>query len=182
MRLKYVLSEVAVGLWRNVTMTVAMIITMAVSLTLLGASVLLYFQVDKMRAVYYEQVEVTIFLKTQETTEAQKEAIKADLANDPLVALERTTASRSKRGRADTRHRCAGLRMPFRVVAAGIALFATFGALGARAQAARPPQADLARVEQILLIHILHLPTELMILSDQVDLPIGQQSGDIEIG
>jgi len=86
MRLKYVLSEVAVGLWRNVTMTVAMIITMAVSLTLLGASVLLYFQVDKMRAVYYEQVEVTIFLKTQETTEAQKEAIKADLANDPLVA------------------------------------------------------------------------------------------------
>ena len=33
MRAKYVLSEVMVGLWRNVTMTVAMIITMAVSLT-----------------------------------------------------------------------------------------------------------------------------------------------------
>jgi cell division transport system permease protein len=66
-------------------MTVAMIITMAVSLTLLGASVLLYFQVDKMREVYYEQVEVTIFLKTQETTQEQKDAIKADLASDPLV-------------------------------------------------------------------------------------------------
>ena len=38
MRLKYVLSEVLVGLWRNVTMTIAMIITMAVSLTMLGAS------------------------------------------------------------------------------------------------------------------------------------------------
>ena len=32
MRVKYVLSEVLVGLWRNVTMTIAMIITMAVSL------------------------------------------------------------------------------------------------------------------------------------------------------
>ena len=31
MRAKYILSEVMVGLWRNVTMTVAMIITMAVS-------------------------------------------------------------------------------------------------------------------------------------------------------
>ena len=30
MRAKYVLSEVATGLWRNVTMTVAMMITMAV--------------------------------------------------------------------------------------------------------------------------------------------------------
>ena len=38
MRAKYILSEVMVGLWRNVTMTVAMIITMAVSLTMLGAS------------------------------------------------------------------------------------------------------------------------------------------------
>lgn len=85
MRLKYVLSEVAVGLWRNVTMTIAMMITMAVSLTLLGASVLLYFQVDRMRQVYYEQVEVTIFLKT-DVTEDQKTAIKSDLDADPLIA------------------------------------------------------------------------------------------------
>jgi cell division transport system permease protein len=85
MRLKYVLSEVATGLWRNVTMTVAMIITMAVSLTLLGASVLLYLQVDKMRQVYYEQVEVTIFLKTQDIKQEQKDAIQNDLKADPLV-------------------------------------------------------------------------------------------------
>ena len=42
MRAKYVLSEVMVGLWRNVTMTVAMIITMAVSLTMLGGGLLLF--------------------------------------------------------------------------------------------------------------------------------------------
>lgn len=85
MRLKYVLSEVATGLWRNVTMTIAMIITMTVSLTLLGASLLLYKQVDKMREVYYEQVEVTIFLKTPDTTQEQKDTIKASLDSDPLV-------------------------------------------------------------------------------------------------
>ncbi len=85
MRLKYVLSEVAVGLWRNVTMTIAMMITMAVSLTLLGASVLLYLQVNHMREVYYEKVEVTIFLKAQDTTQSQKDVIEADLKQDPLV-------------------------------------------------------------------------------------------------
>ena len=63
MRVKYVLSEVLVGLWRNVTMTIAMIITMAVSLTMLGASVLLYMQVDQMKDFYYGEIEVSIFLR-----------------------------------------------------------------------------------------------------------------------
>ena len=85
MRLKYVLTEVGVGLWRNVTMTIAMIITMSVSLTLLGSSVLLYWQVEKMREVYYEQVEVSIFLKTQDVTAEQKAAIEAKLQQDELV-------------------------------------------------------------------------------------------------
>jgi len=86
MRLKYVFSEVATGLWRNVTMTIAMIITMAVSLTLLGASLLLYKQVDTMRQVYNEEVEVSMFLKAEGTTAEQKAAIEADLNSDPLVA------------------------------------------------------------------------------------------------
>ena len=86
MRLKYVFSEVATGLWRNVTMTIAMIITMAVSLTLLGASLLLYKQVDTMREVYNEEVEVSMFLKAEGTTPEQKAAIEADLNSDPLVA------------------------------------------------------------------------------------------------
>jgi cell division transport system permease protein len=85
MRLKYVLSEVMVGLWRNVTMTVAMIITMTVSLTLLGASVLLYLQVDKMREIYYEKVEVTVFLKTTSVLPEDRDALGADIKTDPLV-------------------------------------------------------------------------------------------------
>src|SRR3982750_3183677 len=80
MRLKYVLNEVLVGLWRNVTMTVAMIITMSVSLTMLGASVLLYMQVDQMKDYYYGEIEVSIFLRT-DVTEAQRQGI--GQANDP---------------------------------------------------------------------------------------------------
>ena len=85
MRLKYVLSEVAVGLWRNVTMTIAMIITMTVSLTLLGASVLLYLQVKQMEDVYYQQVEVTVFLKVSGVTDPQKDALAAAIGSDDLV-------------------------------------------------------------------------------------------------
>jgi cell division transport system permease protein len=84
MRAKYVLAEVLVGLWRNVTMTIAMIITMVVSLSMLGASLLLYLQVDKMKTFYYEQVEVSIYLKPDVTPE-QRSELEAKLNSDPLV-------------------------------------------------------------------------------------------------
>ncbi len=84
MRLKYVLSEVLVGLWRNVTMTIAMIITMAVSLTMLGASGLIYVKVAEMKELYFENIEVSIFLET-DATEEQKTVIQAQLDADPLI-------------------------------------------------------------------------------------------------
>ena len=84
MRLKYVMSEVMVGLWRNVTMTVAMIITMAVSLFMLGASGLIYTQVKDMKAYYYDKIEVAIFLKP-EITDEQRSALEGALKSDPMV-------------------------------------------------------------------------------------------------
>ncbi|MGC5018334.1 permease-like cell division protein FtsX [Micromonospora sp. DT47] len=84
MRMKYVLSEVLVGLWRNVTMTIAMIITMAVSLTMLGASGLLYQQVGDMKDLYYENVQVSIFLKT-DVSDEQRASLDAKLKSDPQV-------------------------------------------------------------------------------------------------
>jgi cell division transport system permease protein len=84
MRMKYVLSEVLVGLWRNVTMTIAMIITMAVSLFMLGGSGLLYQKVGDMKDLYYEHVEVSIFLKT-DVNEQQRNDLDAKLKGDPLV-------------------------------------------------------------------------------------------------
>lgn len=84
MRLKYVMSEVLVGLWRNVTMTIAMIITMAVSLTMLGASGLMFLQVNSMKDFYYSKIEVAMFLN-QDATQEQKDTLNAKLKSDPLV-------------------------------------------------------------------------------------------------
>ncbi|MCA2211593.1 permease-like cell division protein FtsX [Jidongwangia harbinensis] len=84
MRLKYVLNEVLVGLWRNVTMTIAMIITLTVSLTMLGASVLLYLQVDEMKDVHYGRIEVSVFLR-DDVTDAQRTSLQAALQRNPLV-------------------------------------------------------------------------------------------------
>ncbi|HEX6969984.1 MAG TPA: permease-like cell division protein FtsX [Micromonosporaceae bacterium] len=84
MRLKYVLSEVLVGLWRNVTMTIAMIITMAVSLTMLGAAGLMYLQVAQMKDFYYGEIEVSIFLDSDITLE-QQAGLEMALNEDPLV-------------------------------------------------------------------------------------------------
>lgn len=84
-RLKYILNEVFVGLWRNVTMTVAMIITMSVSLTMLGASVLLYMQVNQMKDYYYGSIEVSIFLD-EKITDGQNATIAQTIDQSPLVA------------------------------------------------------------------------------------------------
>jgi cell division transport system permease protein len=84
MRLKYVLTEVFVGLWRNVTMTIAMIITMAVSLTMLGASLMLYLQVGDMKTWYYDKVQVSVFLAS-DITEQQRTDLDARLKQDPAV-------------------------------------------------------------------------------------------------
>lgn len=84
MRAKYILSEVMVGLWRNVTMTVAMIITMAVSLTMLGASLVLYQQIDSMKGYYFDKVQVSIFLR-DDVSQQQRDALASQLQADPLI-------------------------------------------------------------------------------------------------
>jgi cell division transport system permease protein len=83
-RAKYVLTEVVVGLWRNVTMTTAMIITMAVSLTMLGAATLTFLQVSDMKDFYYSKIQVTIFLKN-DVTDAQRANLDTALKDDPLI-------------------------------------------------------------------------------------------------
>jgi cell division transport system permease protein len=84
MRARYVLTEVFLGLWRNVTMTIAMIITMAVSLTMVGASLLMFWQVQDMKEWYYDKIEVSIYLK-KDVTDEQRTAIEAAIKEDPLV-------------------------------------------------------------------------------------------------
>ena len=62
MRLSFVSKEVGNGLRRNFTMTVALIVSVAVSLSLVGAALLMSAQVDRMKGYWYDKIEVSIFL------------------------------------------------------------------------------------------------------------------------
>jgi len=95
-RVTFVASEVGSGLRRNLTMTLAVIITVAVSLGLFGASLLVRAQVSTMKDFWYDKVEVSIFLcnDNSETpscsggkvTDVQRDQIRSDLESlQPLV-------------------------------------------------------------------------------------------------
>lgn len=84
MRLNYVLSGVTTGLRRNVSMTIAIILTTAISLALLGSSLILIHKVETMKTAFYYRVEVSIFL-TDAVTQAQRDQLRQELQQDPLV-------------------------------------------------------------------------------------------------
>ena len=96
MRLSFILSEVRNGLRRNLNMTLAVVITVGVSLSLFGAALLVRAQVGQMKDYWYDRVEVSIFLcgpvseapscSGGAVTDVQKQQILADLNSlKPLV-------------------------------------------------------------------------------------------------
>ncbi|KAA2262837.1 ABC transporter permease [Solihabitans fulvus] len=62
MRASFVFSEVITGLRRNVTMTIAMILTTAISLGLLGGGLLVVRLIDRMQTVYYDKTSVSVYM------------------------------------------------------------------------------------------------------------------------
>jgi cell division transport system permease protein len=97
MRAQFVLSEIGVGLRRNLTMTFAVIVSVALSLALFGGSLLMSDQVSTMKGYWYDKVNVSIFLCNKHdadsdvncakgaVTEDQKKQILADLKKMPVV-------------------------------------------------------------------------------------------------
>lgn len=89
-RWRYIIGEAFVGLRRNLLMTFAVVLSVTVSLTLLGASLLLSRQVDLAADDWTGRVEVSIFLCNERScgvdiTEQQQDALLADLEAQPLV-------------------------------------------------------------------------------------------------
>ena len=62
MRARFLLSEVGIGLRRNLTMTFAVVVTVAISLSLLGVGLLSNSQVSAMKDYWYNKIEVSIYL------------------------------------------------------------------------------------------------------------------------
>ncbi|MFJ5104664.1 permease-like cell division protein FtsX [Streptomyces sp. NPDC088554] len=62
MRAQFVMSEIGVGLRRNLTMTFAVVVSVALSLALFGGALLMSEQVSVMKDYWYDKVNVSIFL------------------------------------------------------------------------------------------------------------------------
>ncbi len=93
MRFGFLINEVLTGLRRNVTMTVAMILTTAISVGLFGGGLLVVRLADNSRAIYLDRVETQVFL-TEDVS-----------ANDPACGADPCKALRAKiEGRQDVKH------------------------------------------------------------------------------
>src|SRR5262245_9953903 len=91
MRASFVFSEVLTGLRRNVTMTVAMILTTMISLALLGGGLLVVRMIDKTQAVYQDKLEVNLYL-TNDISANDKQCkadpckgLRSDLETNPAI-------------------------------------------------------------------------------------------------
>ena len=99
MQLTYVFSELGNGLKRNVSMTIAVIVTIFVSLTLVGMGLLLNAQAHKAEDYWGSKLQITVFLCNQnsatancvngEVTDAQKEQIQKVLSTNNEVSSVR---------------------------------------------------------------------------------------------
>lgn len=95
MQLRYVFSELGQGLRRNLSMHLAVILTLFVSLTLVGLGVLFHLQAEKAADHWGSQLQIQVSLCTaednnpacvSEVTDAQRDAITAVIDENPEAA------------------------------------------------------------------------------------------------
>ncbi|WP_320782309.1 permease-like cell division protein FtsX [Streptomyces sp. CRN 30] len=82
MRAQFVLSEIGVGLRRNLTMTFAVIVSVALSLALFGGSLLMSDQVSNMKGYWYDKVNVSVFLCNKSDAESDPNCAKGAVTED----------------------------------------------------------------------------------------------------
>jgi len=68
MRMHFVLQEIWIGLRRNLTMTISLVVTVAIAMALFGTGMLIRKQVDGSKSYWYDKVEVSIFLCVAKST------------------------------------------------------------------------------------------------------------------
>ncbi|MFI7126960.1 permease-like cell division protein FtsX [Nonomuraea sp. NPDC050153] len=95
MRANFIFSEVWIGLRRNLTMTIAVVITVAVGMAMLGVGLMINAQVGMMKGYWDDKVEVSVFLcskgsameacKGKEISKAQTQQLDALIKGTPGV-------------------------------------------------------------------------------------------------
>jgi cell division transport system permease protein len=68
MRLGLVLSEVGQGLRRNLSMVISVVLVTFISLTFVGAAILLQMQITQMKSYWFDRAQVAVYLCTEFTT------------------------------------------------------------------------------------------------------------------
>jgi cell division transport system permease protein len=87
-RAGFLVNEVATGLRRNVTMTIAMILTTAISIGLFGGGLLVVRLADQSRDIYLDRVESQVFLNNDIS------AVDPTCDSEPCTALRARIESR----------------------------------------------------------------------------------------
>jgi len=95
MRAQFIASEIGIGLRRNLTMTIAVVMTVTLSLLFLGVAILTYKQVSLSKDFWYDKIELSIYLcgkdsegpgcASGEVTGEQRAKIEDDLRANPEV-------------------------------------------------------------------------------------------------
>lgn len=95
MRLGLVLGEAGNGLRRNVSMVISVILVTFISLTFVGAAILLQMQIGQMKGYWYDKAQVAVFMCTDvdttgnctqtEATKTQIDAVEAQLKSPQLA-------------------------------------------------------------------------------------------------
>ncbi|TDW31052.1 permease-like cell division protein FtsX [Cryobacterium psychrophilum] len=95
MRLALVLSEAANGLRRNASMVVSVVLVTFISLTFVGAAILMQMQIGQMKTFWYEKAQVGIYMCTDvssgetctggEATQEQIDAVEEQLKSPTLA-------------------------------------------------------------------------------------------------
>ena len=96
MRFGLIASEVASGLRRNVSMVVSVVLVTFISLTFVGAAILLQAQISQMKGYWYDRAQVAVYFCTlssekscnlTKATDEQKAAVEAQLTSPTLAPL-----------------------------------------------------------------------------------------------
>jgi cell division transport system permease protein len=83
-RIRFILSETWLGLIRNVSMLIALILTVMISLGMLGSALLASRQINTMKDFWFDKIQVSVFL-TKDVTQPERDAIRQELVQLPEV-------------------------------------------------------------------------------------------------
>ncbi|HCV35665.1 MAG TPA: hypothetical protein DF783_01980, partial [Acidimicrobiaceae bacterium] len=84
-RIWYFIRETVVSLWRNLSLTLAAILTVGISLSLVGTSLLVREGADRATAQFQEGVEFIVFMNADHTPD-QDAAIRQVLDTSPAIS------------------------------------------------------------------------------------------------